>query len=69
MVEREVTIGGGHVSGQRGPIHFGLGNATGAEVRVQWPDGELGPWQRVEADRRVTIERGAEPTAVPSPEA
>ena len=30
-----------------------------AEVRVTWPDGEVGPWQAVEADEVVRIERGA----------
>jgi hypothetical protein len=34
---REITSGGGHVSGQAGWIHFGLGNASRAEVRVRWP--------------------------------
>ena len=56
---REVTVGGGHVSGQLGWMHAGLGGAGEAEVRVQWPDGELGPWITVDADRFVTIERGA----------
>jgi hypothetical protein len=36
---REVTSGGGHVSGQSGWIHFGLGKAEEAEIRVRWPDG------------------------------
>ena len=43
-IEREVTVGGGHAGGQLGWIHFGLGDADAAEVRVQWPDGEVGPW-------------------------
>jgi len=34
---REVTSGGGHVSGQSGWIHLGLGDATAAELRVRWP--------------------------------
>ncbi|MEO6208193.1 MAG: CRTAC1 family protein [Candidatus Limnocylindrales bacterium] len=57
--EREVTVGGGHVSGTQGPLHFGLGSASSAEVRVTWPDGEVGPWMRVEADRFVRLVRGA----------
>ena len=67
---RELTVGGGHGGGQLGWIHFGLGNAKRAEVRVQWPDGERGPWQRVSADGHVIIERGADaPTAwEPSPD-
>ena len=57
--EREVTIGGGHASGELGWIHFGLGDADSAEVRVQWPDGEVGPWMDVAANGFVTIPRGA----------
>jgi enediyne biosynthesis protein E4 len=56
---REVTIGGGHISGQLGWIHVGLGSATEARVRVTWPDGEVGPWQTVGADGFVDIARGA----------
>ena len=56
--EREVTVGGGHVSGQLGPTHFGLGAADRAEVRVTWPDGEQGPWIPVAADQYVTLDRG-----------
>jgi hypothetical protein len=57
-VERELTVGGGHVSGQLVPTHFGLGPATRAEVRVTWPDGEVGPWQTVDADQVLRITRG-----------
>jgi enediyne biosynthesis protein E4 len=64
LTERERTVGGGHVSGQLGPVHAGLGSATAAEVRVTWPDGEVGPWQPVEADRLVRIVRGATPEVV-----
>lgn len=53
----EVTIGGGHVSGVLGPQHFGLGDATEAEVRVIWPDGAQGDWQPVAADQTVTLTR------------
>lgn len=56
---REVTIGGGHGSGTLGPMHVGLGAASSAEVRVQWPDGEWGPWMDAPADGYLTIERGA----------
>ena len=58
-IEREVTVGGGHAGGQLGWIHFGLGDADRAEVRVQWPDGETGPWLPVDADQFWTIERDA----------
>ncbi len=62
-VVRELTVGGGHASGQLGWVHVGLGDADEAEVRVQWPDGELGPWAEVPADSFVIVDRGrAEPT-------
>jgi hypothetical protein len=56
---RELSVGGGHVGGQLGWIHFGLGNADRAEVRVLWPDGEIGPWQSVPANGFSLIERGS----------
>jgi hypothetical protein len=58
-VQREVTIGGGHASGELGWIHFGLGESSEAAVRVEWPDGERGPWLEVPANGFATIERGA----------
>jgi hypothetical protein len=58
-VTREVTVGGGHAGGQLGWIHFGLGSATTAEVRVQWPDGEWGPWQRLDGDAFAIVDRAA----------
>ncbi|MBI4932539.1 MAG: CRTAC1 family protein, partial [Actinobacteria bacterium] len=61
---RELTIGGGHASGQLGWLHAGLGTTDRADVRVHWPDGEAGPWMTVTADQFVTIERGA---SEPSP--
>jgi len=58
-MRRELTVGGGHIGGQLGPAHFGLGPASEAQVRVQWPDGAQGSWIPVKADQPVTIERGA----------
>lgn len=57
--ERELTVGGGHASGQLGWIHAGLGSAERAEVRVTWPDGEVGPWLPVRANQFARIVRGA----------
>jgi hypothetical protein len=59
MLRREVTVGGGHVGGQLGWIHFGLGSANEAQVRVQWPDGQVGSWMRVAGNQFADIERGA----------
>jgi hypothetical protein len=58
-IEREVTVGGGHAGGQLGWVHVGLGDRDSARVRVQWPDGETGPWMDVRADEFVRIARGA----------
>ena len=61
VVEREVTVGGGHAGGQLGWIHFGLGTAASAEVRVRWPDGTQGPWQTLAANEFAIVLRDAEP--------
>ena len=63
VARRELTVGAGHGGGTLGWTHVGLGPATSAEVRVQWPDGELGPWQRVNADGWFVLERGGAPRA------
>jgi enediyne biosynthesis protein E4 len=65
-LSHEQTVGGGQAGGQLGPIHFGLGSADHAQVRVTWPDGTQGPWIDVPADRYVTIERDLD-TAQPWP--
>ena len=63
-LRRELTVGGGHESGQLGWVHFGLGSAGGAQVRVRWPDGETGPGLQVSAIGFYDIDRGA---AAPRP--
>jgi hypothetical protein len=59
VLRRELTIGGGHAGGQLGWIHFGIGDATGADVRVAWPGGETGPSVHVTANTFVILRRGA----------
>jgi hypothetical protein len=59
---KEITVGGGHMSGILDWWHFGLGAATTAELRVLWPDGTEGPWQTVTPGFWV-LERGAEARA------
>jgi enediyne biosynthesis protein E4 len=49
-MRREVAIGGGHASGQLRWWHFGLGTSPDAEVRVAWPNGGAGDWQRVHSN-------------------
>jgi len=58
VARRELTIGGGHAGGQLGWIHFGLGNAPTADVRVLWPGGETGPWVPVPANEFRVMTRG-----------
>ena len=55
-IDRELTVGGGHAGGQLGWVHFGLGDHDAARVRIQWPDGETGPWMDVPR-RRVRDDR------------
>jgi hypothetical protein len=62
--QRELTIGGGHASGELGPVHFGLGQQTQAEVRITWPDGTQGDWQPVTSNNAFLIGRGATPVPI-----
>ncbi len=52
---RELTVGGGHAGGQSGPVHFGLGPAVGAEIRVLWSDGTVSDWRRYPANKRAEV--------------
>jgi enediyne biosynthesis protein E4 len=63
IMRRELTSGGGHVSGQLGSIHFGLGNETDAEIRIVWPDGEVGPWETVSGNTLYELKRGEKASA------
>ncbi len=54
---RTRQVGGGHVSGQLGFTHFGLGVAERAEVRVTWPDGTRSKPIRAFANSFLVIER------------
>lgn len=54
---REITVGGGHVSGTAGLHHFGLGEASEARLRVIWPGGAESERKTVRANRRETITR------------
>jgi hypothetical protein len=56
---RELTVGGGHAGGQLGWVHFGLGNADTAQVRVTWPDGAASAWMSVSANTFGIVDRQA----------
>src|SRR5262249_45534850 len=61
VMQREITVGGGHASGELGWWHFGLADATRADVRVLWPDGGAGGWQHVRRAGVYILERGKPP--------
>ncbi|MCV3273163.1 CRTAC1 family protein [Roseobacter sinensis] len=52
---QEVTVGGGHAGGQAGPLHFGLGEAESAQIRVIWPDGRVTSHTDVAANQHLTL--------------
>ena len=61
IIRHELTVGGGHASGHSGWMHFGLGTAKDARVRVQWPltSGGTGwsEWQAVAASGFYMIDK------------
>ena len=61
VMRREITVGGGHASGQIGWRHFGLGAMTKTEMRVQWPDGANSDWYKLASDQFYLLERDLEP--------
>jgi hypothetical protein len=65
---KDIQIGAGHASGQMGFLHFGLGVAERANIRIKWPDGDWSHSYRVFANSHVIIERGAEKARLWYPE-
>jgi len=61
VIRRENTIGGGHVSGHLGWLHFGLGAAQNVKVRVQWPndEGRWSPWMPVGRNGHYIVDKSA----------
>ena len=61
VIRQELTVGGGHASGNLGWMHFGLGAASTVRLRVQWPNGDpvgaWGPWQSAAADGFYVVDR------------
>jgi hypothetical protein len=57
---RELTVGGGHASGQLGWMHFGLGDADHATVTVTWPDGTKSAPLPMTANSFGIVQRGAD---------
>ncbi len=61
---REVTVGGGHASGQATFHHFGLGTQVRARLRVIWPDGVSSEWREVTTNQILKIVRDGKVLAV-----
>ena len=67
IIREELTIGGGHASGQLGWMHFGLGDARQVKLRVQWPHGEWSAWADVAGDAFYVVNREAGVSAWKAP--
>lgn len=63
---REVFVGAGHASGHLGWIHMGTAKLEDAEIRVIWPDGAKGEWEKLKTNAHYVLERG-KPAAAWSP--
>ena len=59
---QEHTVGGGHASGQMVPLHFGLGEAENAEVRIIWPIGTASIPIKLAANRWIRLSPGKDGT-------
>lgn len=57
-IDRELTVGAGHVSGALGWLHVGIGSADEAQVTITWPDGTVEGPMRVAANTWARVERG-----------
>ncbi len=61
---REITVGGGHVSGSLTFQHFGLGQSTELRLRVVWPDGQVSAWNTLKANQHYAILRDSDDLAI-----
>jgi hypothetical protein len=61
VMNREITVGGGHASGQQTWIHFGLAEMTDATVQVTWPDGTKSDAMPVKGDAFYVLAKGQVP--------
>ncbi|HEV2472980.1 MAG TPA: CRTAC1 family protein, partial [Chthonomonadales bacterium] len=50
---------GSYMSASDRRVHFGLGAASKADIKVSWPDGHVDKYNGVAADRVVTIREGS----------
>ena len=57
---REVLTGSSFQAQSDTRLHFGLGSATAADIKITWPGGERQVFQAVPADRHYVIHRGVD---------
>ncbi len=53
---REVTTAGSIFSASDSRLHFGLGDATRADVEIRWPSGVVQKLAAVPADRQLEVD-------------
>ena len=58
IVRQEVTVGGGHASGQLGWLHVGVGTSQVVKLRVQYPNASWTDWQEVSTNAFYRLQRG-----------
>ena len=58
VVRQEVTVGGGHASGQLGWLHVGVGTSDKVKLRVQYPNTAWTEWQELSANGFYRLQRG-----------
>ena len=58
VVRQEVTVGGGHASGQLGWLHVGVGTSDKVKLRVQYPNAAWTEWQELSANGFYRLQRG-----------
>ena len=54
----EVRSGGNYVSQSDFRVHFGLGKATKANLKIRWPDGRTGSWADLPANHWIVVREG-----------
>jgi hypothetical protein len=65
---QELACGSGYLSGNAPELHFGLGAATTADVRVRWPSGQVDELKGLPVDRiHVLAEGESQPLRSESP--
>lgn len=69
MAYRQNDGGGGgqYASQSSQPLHFGIGTATQATVKVEWSSGVVDTLSSVPANSTITVVEGGLPTPTPSP--